>query len=179
MTGLWERYRFLLLAALGSPLLVALGYLLGREGRPLPALELTPAHSELRVYVIGAVRSPGVYTLREGDRWIDALEAAGGPTADADLARVNLARRIRDEDHISVPRVGQTPAPAGNQLIDINSASARELEALPGVGPVRAERIVQSRQNDGPFASPEELLTRRLVPQSVYEQIKDLVTVGP
>jgi competence protein ComEA len=179
MTGLWERYRFLLLAALAAPLLVALGYLLGQQGRPLPALELTPAPAELRVYVIGAVQRPGVYTLQQGDRWIDALEAAGGPAPDADLARINLARRARDEDHIVVPRIGEAPTTARGQLIDINSASARELEALPGVGPVRAERIVQSRQNDGPFASPEELLTRRLLPQSVYEQIKDLVTVGP
>ncbi|HXG42466.1 MAG TPA: ComEA family DNA-binding protein [Dehalococcoidia bacterium] len=179
MTGLWDRFRFLVLAALGSPLLVALGYLLGREGRPPPALELTPPAGELRVYVIGAVQHPGVYTLHDGARWIDALEAAGGPAADADLARINLARRARDEDHIVVPRVGETPVATGARLIDINSASARELEALPGVGPVRAERIVQSRESDGPFASPEELLTRRLVPQSVYDQIKDLVTVGP
>ncbi len=179
MTGLWERYRFLALAALAAPLLVALGYLLGREGRPSPALELTPAPAEVRVYVIGAVQRPGVYTLQDGDRWIDAVTAAGGPTADADLARVNLARRARDEDHIVVPRIGETPVSARGQLVDLNSASARELEALPGVGPVRAERIVQSRQADGPFASPEELVTRRLVPQSVFEQIKDMVTVGP
>ncbi len=97
MAELWERYRFLMLAALAAPLLVALGYLLGREGRAQPVMELTPLPSELRVYVIGAVQRPGVYTLREGDRWIDAVTAAGGPAPDADLARVNLARRARDE----------------------------------------------------------------------------------
>lgn len=79
-----------------------------------------------------------------------------------------------------VPRVAEAAPPATRgDLIDINSASARELEALPGVGPVRAERIVQLRETNGPFASPEELVTRRLVPQSVYEQIKGMVTVGP
>ena len=179
MAELWERYRFPVLAALAAPLLVALGYLLGREDRAHPSLALTPSPSEVRVYVIGAVQRPGVYTLQEGDRWIDAVTAAGGPAPDADLSRVNLARRARDEDQVLVPRVGERAAASESDLVDINKASARELETLPGVGPVRAERIVQSRETDGPFASPEELLTRRLVPQSVYEQIKDLVTVGP
>jgi len=179
MTGLWERYRFLALAALAAPLLVALGYLLGREGRPAPALELTPAPAEVRVYVIGAVQRPGVYTLQDGDRWIDAVTAAGGPTAHPDPARVHPALRARAADHIAVPRTGYTPRSPRGTPLGHHSASAPQTGSPPLAGPVRAERIVQSRQADGPFASPEELVTRRLVPQSVFEQIKDMVTVGP
>lgn len=178
MGELLERYRWPLAAALAAPLLVALGYLLGQRTASPPGLELSTSPQEVRVYVIGAVQQPGVYTLQEGDRWIDALEAAGGPAPDADLARINLARRARDEEHIVVPRLGETTA-TGASLIDINSASAEELERLPGIGPVRAQRIVQSRQQDGPFADTQELVSRQLVPLSVYEQIKGAITVGP
>jgi len=174
MAGLWERYGTLVLAALAVPLLVALGFFLGRHTAGAPPLEVTTA--DVRVYVIGAVRRPGVYALGEGARWIDALEAAGGPTEDADLEAVNLARRARDEDFIVIPRRG---AQGREALININTASAKELEALPGIGPVRAEAIVRSRQEEGPFQSVDELVTRKLIPRSVFEEIKDKVTVGP
>jgi competence protein ComEA len=155
-------------------LLVALGFLLGRHTTNAPPLELAP--SDVRVYVVGSVRQPGVYALWEGARWMDALEAAGGPTEDADLEAVNLARRVRDEDLIVIPRRGQEGRSA---LVNINTASARELEALPGIGPVRAEAIVRSRQEEGPFQSIDDLVTRKLIPRSVLEDIKDKVTVGP
>lgn len=138
-------------------------------------------NGEIRVYVTGAVQRPGVYPLEEGDRWIDALEAAGGPTADADLQAINLARRAQDEDQIVVPRradvavSGVTQAP----LIDINTANEAMLMTLPGIGQVRAQRIVHSRETEGPFASTEELVERGLIPQSVYEEIKELITAGP
>ena len=97
---------------------------------------------------------------------------------------MNLARRLRDEDQVLVPRLGETAAlgavqtPAG-ELIDINTAPESVLDALPGIGPVRAGRIVESRQTDGPFERPEELVERGLIPQSVFEQVRDLITVGP
>ncbi len=179
-----ERYRWLIVAVFAVPLLVGIGFLLSdRLSGPAP-LELdlgdVPAE-EIRVYVTGAVRNPGVYPLGGGDRWIDALDAAGGPTDDADLAAVDLARRARDEDTIRVPRLGQPAAAAAAQgpLVNINSATVEELETLPGIGEVRAGRIVESRQRDGPFASSDELLERDLVPASVYEEIAGLVTVGP
>ncbi|MDT7944282.1 MAG: helix-hairpin-helix domain-containing protein [Dehalococcoidia bacterium] len=174
MAGLWERYSTPVMAALAAPLLVALGFLLGRHTTNAPPLELAP--SDVRVYVVGSVRQPGVYALWEGARWMDALEAAGGPTEDADLEAVNLARRVRDEDLIVIPRRGQEGRSA---LVNINTASARELEALPGIGPVRAEAIVRSRQEEGPFQSIDDLVTRMLIPRSVLEDIKDKVTVGP
>ena len=139
---------------------------------------------DIRVYVAGAVERPGVYPLQSGDRWIDALEAAGGATADADLTRVNLARRAADEDQVMVPEVGQTvvagavdPIDAG-LLVNINSAGEDELQALPGIGEVRSERIIQSRTVDGPFLQIEDLVLRELIPESVFEEIAPMITVA-
>ncbi len=184
MQDLLERYRWFIVALFALPLLIAGGFLLSeRLSGPQP-LELDLADvpaEEIRVYVTGAVQRPGVYPLTDGDRWIDALEAAGGPTSDANLAAVDLARRARDEDTILVPRLGQTAAAGASQgpLVNINTASLDVLESLPGIGEVRAERIVRSREEDGSFASVDELLERELIPASVFREIADLVTVGP
>jgi competence protein ComEA len=130
------------------------------------------------------VNRPGVYYLNDGDRWIDAVEAAGGPTADADVEAINLALRLHDEDQVLVPRLGEqavldsAQAPQ-NELIDINTASAAILDSLPDIGEVRSQSIVDSRQRDGPFSRIEELVERKLIPQSVLDQIRELITVGP
>lgn len=178
-----ERYRWLIVAIFAVPLLVGIGFLLrDRLSGPEP-LEINMGGvplGEIRVYVTGAVHNPGVYPLQDGDRWIDALEAAGGPSQDADLTAINLARRAQDEDQIVVPRQSQAAVSGISQppLIDINTASAAELISLPGIGEVRAGRIIDSRTRDGPFAAIEELLERDLVPRSVYGDIQDLITVG-
>ena len=183
-----ERYRWLLFGLAALLLLIGIGVLIDRQffqsPQPLEIrLDNAPA-AEIQVYVAGAVVQPGVYYLRDGDRWIDAVEAAGGPAADADVESVNLARRLQDEDQVLVPRLGETAAlgatyaPPGER-IDINAAPAALLETLPGIGPTRAGGIVESRQQDGPFERPEELVERGLVPQSVFEQVRDLITVGP
>ncbi len=184
MPDLLERYRWLIVAVFAVPLLIGIGFLLEQRFSGPQPLEIdlgdVPAE-EINVYVTGAVRRPGVYPMDDGDRWIDALEAAGGATDDADLTAVDLARRARDEDTIVVPSLGQTTA-AGASLglmVNINTATADELEVLPGIGEVRAERIVRSREEDGPFASADELLERELIPSSVFEEIADLVMVGP
>ncbi|GAG45667.1 unnamed protein product, partial [marine sediment metagenome] len=135
-----------------------------------------------QVYVAGAVNRPGVYFLSDGDRWIDAVEAAGGPTADADVEAINLARRLHDEDQVLVPRLGEQGNPdsaSNDEKIGINSASAALLDTLPGIGEVRSQSIVDSRQRDGPFSRIEELVERKLIPQSVFDQIRELITVGP
>ncbi len=182
MSDLLERYRWLIVAVFALPLAVGVGFLLRERLSDPEPLELDLADvpaEEIRVYVTGAVQRPGVYPMIDGDRWIDAVEAAGGPSEDADLVAIDLARRVRDEDTILVPRFDQTVAGASQgSLVNINTASAEELEALPGIGEVRATRIVQSRQEDGPFASVDELLEREIVPPSVFEEIADLVTVA-
>ncbi len=183
MQDLLERYRWFIAALFAVPLILGVAFLLSeRLSGPQP-LELELADvppEEIRVYVAGAVQRPGVYPLADGDRWIDALEAAGGPTADANLAAVDLARRARDEDTILVPYLGQTGVASASQasLVDINTASAEQLATLPGIGEVRAGRIIDSRERDGLFTSADELLERDLIPLSVFEEIADLVTVG-
>jgi len=188
-----ERSRWPLLGLAALLLSIAIGVLIDREffqgPQPLEIrLDGAPA-AEIQVYVTGAVAQPGVYYLHDGDRAIDALEAAGGPAADADLESVNLALRLRDEDQVLVPRLGEAAdgpvgalgeaqAPAGER-IDVNSAPAALLETLPGIGPTRAGRIVESRQTAGPFVRPEELVERGLITQSVFEQVRDLITVVP
>ena len=145
----------------------------------LPAPAATPA--EVRVYVSGAVQTPGVYQLAQGARVENALQAAGGAMAEADLEQLNQAAYLEDADHVYVPRRGEAAAAAtrgtvGKPLTDINKASQQELEALPGIGEVRATRIIESRERDGRFHAPLDLLERRIVPASVYEQLKDIVT---
>ena len=180
MSDLLERYRWFIVGALALPLAVGVGFLLNdRLNGPAP-LQLDLPPEEVRVYVTGAVQHPGVYPLDNGARWIDALEAAGGPTEDADLTAVDLARRARDEETVMVPRLGQTAVSGVSRrpLIDINAAPAEELETLPGIGEVRAGDIVRSREEDGAFASVDELLERDLVPESVFEEISGLVTAA-
>lgn len=183
MQDLLERYRWFIAALFAVPLILGIAFLLSERLNGPQPLEIDLADvpaEEIRVYVAGAVQRPGVYPLTDGDRWIDALEAAGGPTADANLAAVDLARRARDEDTILVPSLSGADVASASQasLVDINTASAAILETLPGIGEVRAGRIIDSRERDGPFASADELLERDLISLSVFEEIADLVTVG-
>ncbi len=189
--GAWlERNRTFVLATLGGLILVALVFLiLQRQGghRSLEIRLDDPAFNAatIEVYVSGAVQKPGVYPLHEGDRIEDALNAAGGATSDADTGSLNLALRLRDQDHIVVPREGESSAassgstPFAGQTIDINSATAQELDALPGIGEVYSQRIVDSRDAEGSFHRPEELVERKILPQATFDKIKDLITVGP
>jgi len=137
----------------------------------------------IKVHVAGAVLAPGVHELREGDRLADALAAAGGPAEDADLDAVNLARRVRDEEQIVVPRragAGRlVEALAPGESVDINSASEALLDQLPGIGEAYSRRIVDSRRLDGPYKSTEELVERRVLPRAVYERVRGQLVAGP
>jgi competence protein ComEA len=155
------------------------------DGQAVAIVEDIPAPTRspdplIVVDVAGAVAHPGVYRLVAGSRIADALVAAGGMTGEADLIALNRAAPIRDGQRIYVPRPGET-VPAGSagsdaQLkVDVNHATAAELEALPGIGPTTAARIVRSRGGH-PFTRIEELQTRGLVTARVFADIKDLVT---
>ena len=155
--------------------LAALAILLVRSGdsRGVEVLHLAPRAGvdEIRVDVSGAVLRPSVVTAAPGDRVIDVIALAGGLAPDADTAALNLARRVVDEDRVAVPRLGEA-----ERLLDLNTASVAELQALPGIGPVYAGRIVESRSGEkGRFASTDELLERSLIPERVYEGIRDLI----
>jgi competence protein ComEA len=175
----------LLAIAVVAVLALGLARLHGGEGQAVAVVEDTPAPTRspeplLVVDVTGAVAHPGVYRLAAGSRTVDALLAAGGMTGEADLDALNKAAPVRDGQRIYVPRPGET-IPAGSagsdaQLkIDINHATAAELEALPGIGPTTAARIVRSRGGQ-PFTRIEELQTRGLVTARVFADIKDMVT---
>ena len=175
----------LLAIAAVAVLALALARLHGGEGQAVAVVEDTPAPTRspeplLVVDVTGAVAHPGVYRLAAGSRTVDALLAAGGMTGEADLDALNKAAPIRDGQRIYVPRPGET-IPAGSagsdaQLkIDVNHATAAELEALPGIGPTTAARIVRSRGGH-PFTRIEDLQTRGLVTARVFADIKDMVT---
>jgi competence protein ComEA len=133
------------------------------------------------VDVAGAVQRPGVIRLSLGTRVGDAIAAAGGPLPEADLSVLNRAALLRDGVRVYVPRFGETP-PAGSvgseveTRIDLNHASAAELESLPGIGPATAGRIIRSREAR-PFAKVDELQTRGLVTVRVLADIRDLLTL--
>ncbi len=105
-----------------------------------------------------------------GNHVIDAIELAGGLAPDADAAAVNLSRRLVDQDHIVVPRLGEGTAP-----LDVNRATAAELEELPGIGPVGAVVVVEARESGGPFATTDDLVERGVISAYVYEGIRDLI----
>jgi competence protein ComEA len=163
---------------------LALFLLAMRSASAPPAIEVKIADAPIadgviKVYLSGAVFSPGIYQVQSGDRYADALALAGGPTEDAEPLAVNLARRVKDEDHIHVPRQGEpaTVNAAGDPILDLNTATAPQLESLPGVGPVRAQQIVESRTKDGAFRNPDDLVQRKLIPQSMLEAIRGRVQV--
>lgn len=157
---------------------------MGKATNP-PSIEIvlpsnrSSSSADLRVDVKGAVQAPGVYLLAPNARITDAVEAAGGPAEDADLAQLNLAAKVTDEGLVVVPRRGELlpgAAPSG-LLVNINTATEADLRALPGIGDVRARQIVSSRSTDGPFSDPLDLLVRNLVTSSVFERIKSNITV--
>lgn len=135
----------------------------------------------LTVHVVGQVHGAGVVRVPAGSRVVDALEAAGGPMADADLTTVNLARPVRDGEQIRVglppdPRTGSDPGTGAGPL-DVNSASAAELEELPGVGPVLAARIVSYRDENGLFRTVDQLIEVPGIGPAVLASLDGLVRV--
>lgn len=134
--------------------------------------------AEIMVHVDGAVVQSGVYKLSGDLRVDDAIKAAGGMTSEADTSRVNLAAKITDGQKVLVPRLGEVTSDKGqvtsqSQLVSINSGTQAELESLPGIGPVTAQKIISLR----PYSSVEELLSKKAVSNSVFAKIKDMVSL--
>lgn len=145
----------------------------------------TPEAPPLIVDVAGAVREPGVYEFAEGDRVIDAIERAGGALAKADLSLLNLAAPLTDGTQILVPKAGPAvpggsstvPGGAGTGLLNVNTATATELEGLSGIGEVLAATIVEYRTENGPFASVDDLLDVSGIGPATLDEIRDQITV--
>lgn len=155
------------------------------------ALPTDAAVPDIVVDVQGAVVSPGLHSLADGSRVGDAIAAAGGYSTEVDIGaaadRLNLAERLVDGSKIHAPRrgdelpqasAGPESGPAEGGLIDINRASATELETLPGIGPVTAAKIIGAREQ-APFATIDELQTRDVVGPATFEKIRALITASP
>jgi competence protein ComEA len=136
----------------------------------------------LVVHVVGAVRRAGLFRLRDGSRVADALARAGGPTRRADLAAVNLAAPLVDGEQVVVPRRGAggsvtgAAAPGAGAKVSLGSATVEQLDELPGVGPVTAQKIVDWRTTHGPFRSVVDLDDVPGIGPARIEQLRDLVT---
>jgi competence protein ComEA len=156
--------------------------------RPAGAAFAADAPSTVIVYISGAVRAPDVYELPSEARVKDLVLAAGGLTADADTEQINLAERLKDSQHIHVRHQGEPAADdsaqgaastAQGEPLDLNTASASDLEGLPGVGAALAERIVEFRTSNGPLKSIEDLRNVKGIGPALFTKIAPLVTVGP
>lgn len=151
-----------------------------------PKESLIQGEKFISVDISGSIKTPGVYKLNDGDRIEDAIEAAGGFSENANQEYIskyiNLAQKLVDGSKVYIPKVGeqipirgQAGSVAGATItsVNINTATQAELEALPGIGPVTASKIISDR----PYQKVEELLSKKIVSKAVFEKIKDQIVV--
>jgi competence protein ComEA len=189
---------YVLVGVMAGFALAGLMFFLSRApaGEPI-MLQPAPTKAPIAVHVIGAVPRPGLYEFAEGARVQDAIDASGGLLASADISGINLAALLEDGQQLSIPyKSGQepqqedddslvlpgatatkSPSESNQDLININTATAAELDVLPGIGPTIAQRIVDYREENGPFDAIEDIMKVSGVGPSTFDQIKDLITV--
>lgn len=155
----------------------------------------TPVPVDIAVYLTGEVVNPGVYTVPTGQRLTDVVNLAGGPTENADLNRVNLAAYVSDAAHYRIPAKGATEDSAVSDAdgsgasvilsatacvvpLDINVATAECLETLPGIGKVRAQSIIDHREQSGPFVTTDGITAVSGIGDGIYGRVADMITVG-
>lgn len=138
-----------------------------------PASEV---EEDIIVDVVGEVSQKGIQKMHAGDRVGDAIAAAGGVTDEADVEVLNMARPLKDGEQIRVPKRGEEVKDDGK--IDLNKASAKELESLPGIGSAKAQAIIRHREENGRFQSLEDLKGIRGIKDALIENIRDHVTVS-
>ena len=147
--------------------------------------ESTTLEAVIFVDIKGAVKKPGVYQMKAGDRVKDAIDAAGGLTAEADSQKVNLAQRVEDQMVIVVPKVGEEAEaiPAGvtsketskEGKVNINTATVEELKTLKGVGEKKAEAIIEYRKKNGSFKTKEDLMKVRGIGKKLFESFEERI----
>lgn len=165
------------------------GYGVAMRGRPKPmSVGLAspsapgPQREAKRIYVHvgGAVGRPGLYKLPDGARVNDAIRAAGGVNADADLDALNLASKLKDGDKVLVPKRGESVASAdggSSARVNINTATVDQLDTLPGIGPALAQRIIAYREKHGGFRKLDDLEKVPGIGPAKLDALRDLVTV--
>ena len=147
--------------------------------------ESTTLEAVIFVDIKGAVKKPGIYQMKVGDRVKDALDAAGGLTEEADSQKVNLAKRLEDQMAIVVPKVGEEaeeiPAGATSKeeakegKVNINTATVEELKTLKGVGEKKAEAIIEYRKKNGSFQTKEDLMKVRGIGKKLFESFQERI----
>lgn len=166
------------------------------RSRPAAAAPLAPVEApsetptpagKIVIHIVGAIRKPGVYPFAEGARVVDAVRAAGGFVRGADRAAINLARKLIDGEQIVVPRRGETSPSAGatgpggsakqGGKININLATASDLTELPGIGDVLAQRIVDYREQHGPFRDVRDLMKVPGIGDRTFKRLEPYVVV--
>lgn len=158
-------------------------------------LQPAPTKSPIAVHVIGAVPRPGLYEFIEGARVQDAIDVAGGLLSSADVSSINLAALLEDGQQLNIPyQDGAEPLQSSSsdelvlpteesstaedtELININTATVEELDSLPGIGPTTAQRIIDYRNENGPFDTIEDIQNVSGIGPSTFDDIKDLITV--
>lgn len=141
-------------------------------------------NEEIYVHICGRVKNPGLIKLSSDSRVIDAVEASGGVFEDADLDKINLAKKLKDEERVYIPKIEEQTSSVdigdgnleGGQ-ININTAEKSELETLPGIGPKMAEKIIEHRQNEE-FSSIEDIKSVSGIGDKKFEEIKKLICIN-
>lgn len=165
--------------------------ILPERGTPIPLVTITanplamktPELDQIKVELAGAVKQPGVYEFPKGIHLMDALALIGGTKESADLGKMNLALVLKDGHKITIPTLTNL-SETNNQsafgaLLDINSATVDQLIELPGIGELKAQAILTYRNDHGPFQTPEDLLEVPGIGESIFEEIKNLISVNP
>lgn len=152
-------------------------------------LRPVPTERPVIVHVTGAVPRPGVYALPQGARVQDVISAAGGFLAEAEKSEINLAALLEDGARLDVPFIegaspilatpGATVVAVTTELVNINTASLEELDSLPSIGPSLAQRIIDYREQNGPFINIEDVINVPGIGPGNYERFKDMITVEP
>lgn len=152
-------------------------------GESIPANKEQVPEDVIYVDVSGAVARPGVYELQKGARVFHVIELAGGLTEDAFVDNINMATVLHDAQKVHIPRKNDPFSNVSGQSVPydgkvrINTATSEELQTLPGIGAVIAERIIRYREQHGPFASIEDIRQVSGIGEKTYQEIKDLITI--
>lgn len=181
-----DKRRAILLCACIACILIGLSFfvldpLSLRQEKGKPALQVSQAEEgkkgKILVYVVGAVKNPGVYEIPEGSHYYDAVKAAGDVLPYADMTAVNMAEPVTESMKIWIPLDPYMKDPGALGLVNINTAGVKELETLPGIGKVTAEKIMAYREEHGSFRTKEDLKRVPSISDGKFKKLADKITL--